>query len=572
MSDEPAALALSLGRFRLVLGGDVGITAMEVVESGDMTRLDLNDLRGAVPRLEGLLSDSDDVEAIFVVAGEGSVAAEVLGEEVVVDFYGHGADAFEIQRSTSPVDPGVLKGVLVEAAFAAWRQRLADAADCLDELTGADAEVIGHLDLPGSPVLTELRAERRRNFRGGSAFRGRSDGGGTAVDRLVTELRAAVRFGAAGLLAASDDLLGDDVHSACVHGGWVDRLRLLIAAEEVCAIELCAAAGASLMNDPSSEPNPIAVEHLLAEYVSHREQSEDLAMLLGEVSERLPTIPSNPAKRLIRRKALHEIETVRQAVQAYSGVVTCVSSVRSGATTWDEAARALLELDLVAAADTNDGNDFGQRASQSATEAAAALGGLFAQQLPSAQTLVDDLARQHPGADAEGKVQTVKRQAIRKLSEASRRASDDSTIPEIVAELAMAIALLRGIAPQTETAFQELGLRILTRAERIANLHRQAGAAVPRAFAGFENFAKYVQPVVVEFVFNAMAGAKPGRPGAARDAYKAMRSKVWRARHNRGVAGAAAGGASAALMKAMDTAAPRLIVRYVDRSLPALKR
>ncbi len=59
----------------------------------------------------------------------------------------------------------------------------------------------------------------------------------------------------------------------------------------------------------------------------------------------------------------------------------------------------------------------------------------------------------------------VKRHAVRKLGNASRR---DDVEAETVAELAMAIALLRGIEPHTEAEFGEMGQRILAKAEKIA--------------------------------------------------------------------------------------------------------
>ena len=108
----------------------------------------------------------------------------------------------------------------------------------------------------------------------------------------------------------------------------------------------------------------------------------------------------------------------------------------------------------------------------------------------------------------------------------------------------MAIALLRGIEPHTESEYEEMGRRILAKVTKIANFQTQAGARLPLAFAGLERFARYVQPVVAEFVFHKMGGVKPGQAGAARNVYKAMRSRVWRARHDRGVAASAAGGAS----------------------------
>lgn len=563
MPDEPAAVAIHLGRFRLVLGSDTGITAMEVVVDGDQTRLDSSALFGTARHLQMVQDGPASVEAIFVIADSNGVAADPSIEDVTVS--SHGLDDSDLACRVREVEPDVLKCVLVEAAFAAWRQRLADAADSLDELTRAEAEVVGQLDVPGRPLLTELRAERRRNLNLGKIVQ--VPDYESVVDRLVEDLRAAVRYGAAGLAAASDEIVGDSVHLACDRGGWVERLRLLIAAEEVRATELLCVVGGRLLDDSLHAATSVDANQLLAEYVAHRRQSEDLATLLDDACRRLPATPSNPAKRLIKRKEQEKVGRVRKTAEAYSAAVMDSGSPGGDGTTWDEAANALFELDAAAGSDIG----FDPPPSQSTEEAAAALGDLFAQKLPLARTLVEDLARQHPGVDYEGRVQIVKRQVVQKLVQASHSDNDGPSVAETVAELAMAIALLRGIEPHTESEFHALGLRILARAERIAALHRQAGAAVPHALAGFEWFARYVQPVVVEFVFHTMAGAKPERPGAARDAYKFLRSRVWRARHDRGVAGAAAGGASAALLKAMDTAAPRLIVQYVDRSLPAPK-
>ena len=57
----------------------------------------------------------------------------------------------------------------------------------------------------------------------------------------------------------------------------------------------------------------------------------------------------------------------------------------------------------------SDDSRFDHQTSQSVEDAAAALGELFAQQLPAAQALIDDLARQHPGADAEGRFKWLRR-------------------------------------------------------------------------------------------------------------------------------------------------------------------
>ena len=545
---------------------------MEVVTAEDQTRLDVGELRGTTHQLDAH-GGSRYPEAVFIVDKNDDERRGEMAGEVEVDTYG--SDDGSVKIALRELHPYIRKGILAEAAFAAWQQRLADAADSLNQLTSEDAKIVGPLDVPGRPLITELRADRRRASRSAAVLLGPIGAIEACVDDLIADLRASVRFGAAGFAEAADVHLGEAVQSASDYGGWVDRLRLLIAAEEICAIELLASTERALASDGADDSDSDIVDQLLAKYWSQRQQAEELAALLDDVVDRLPTAPVNPAKRFVRRKALRDVQVLSATAAAYSGVVSPASSPKPDATSWDEAARTLVKLDVVTAAAESRGGGarFDERAAQSIEDAAGWLGELFAQQLQAARTLVDDLARQHPGVDTEGRVQMVKRQTIRKLAR-----GHDETIPnsesveETVAVLAMAIALLRGIEPHTESEYEEMGRRILAKVTKIAYFQTQAGARLPLAFAGLERFARYVQPAVAEFVFHKMSGVKPGQAGAARNAYKGMRSRVWRARHDRGVAEAAAGGASAALLKAIDAGAPRLIVRYVDRSLPAPKR
>jgi hypothetical protein len=573
MSDE-AAVALRCGRLQLVLGSEIGITAMEVVTTGDQTHLDLNDLRGTAHQLVAH-GASAWPEALFIVDSDAPESPEVLKGEVTIDTYG--ANDVPATARIRELGPNVWMGILVEAAFAAWRQRLSDAADALSQLTSAEARIVGPLDIPGRPVLTELRAERRRALHSGVALVRPNSNVETTVDEVIVDLRAAVRFRAAGFAEATNGLLGEAIQPARGHGGLCDRLRLLLAAEEICAIELLASAGNRLASVGADDSGSDIFSELLAQYVFERQQAEELAVLLDDVVGRLPPARDRLAKRLVRRKTHRDALTLRETAEAYSGVLmNAARSRESGATTWDEAAHALGEMDLVTAAASAESMahdpSFDSQAAQSVDDAAELLGELFAQQLPVARALVNDLTRQHPGFDNGRLVQIVKRQTVQKLAGQSRRYDSTQPVQETVAVLAMAIALLRGIEPHTEAEFQEMGRRILASAHRIANFRAQAGTALPAVFAGFGRFARRVQPAVVEFVFHAMAGAKPGGTGPARDLYKKLRSKVWRARYDRKVFHAAAGGASKALLKAIDAGAPRLIVRYVDRSLPAPNR
>jgi hypothetical protein len=345
----------------------------------------------------------------------------------------------------------------------------------------------------------------------------------------------------------------------------------LIAAEEILAIELLTAAGSQLVTTTAENSHPEYFDELLAKYQSERQQAEELIALLREVIGRLPTAPRNLAKRLVRRKPMRDAQMLRETVEAYSTVFSAAGTPNRQAISWDDAVQAVNAIDS-GTDDEGHSPQFGEQSTHSIDDAAEALGPLFAEQLSSARALLDDLARQHPEVSADGLIRIVKRLAVSDLATAPRPTELEQSVQETVAKLVMCIGLLRGFQPHTTAEFNQLGPRILEKADKIANLHAQAGTALPVAVAGLSRFAQQVQPLVAEYVFHKMGGMKPPKPGVARDAYKTMRSRVWRARHDKGVTAAAAGGASNVLLKAIDAGAPRLIVRYVDRSLPAPTR
>lgn len=567
MSDDASAVSLRFGHLEVVFGTEVGISAFQMTASGDQTAVDPTDLRGTAHRLNEIapLLDYTATDIVFIVDGDSDV--EIAATTPAATLRKFGPDDATITVAVEKSDDDARKGLLAEAAYAARRQRLADAADVVAPLTTEDAEIIGRLDLPGRPLLTELRADRRRAFKSHSFLTQSIGESECAIANIVTDLRAAVRFGAAGLAETTDERLDDAIQLACAQGGWLDRVRVLIAAEEVSAIERLALIGSRLTTNSSE-----GFDQLLAEYEAQRRLTVDLAALFTEVLDRIPSTPTNPVVRLFKGKELRGVQQVRETLTAYSTIVTILAASDRDLTTWDDAAKSLMALDRVADDDTGASHQSDVPSPPSADEAAAALGELFAAQLPAARAMIDDLVRQHPDVDAEGRVQIVKRQAVRKLSAGARYADSAPPLQEVVAELAMCIALLRGFEPRTHAEFDELGRRILSRADKIANLQAQAGSALPLAVAGLGRLVQVIQPLLVEAAFRQLGGFKPTNPGAARDAYKTMRSKVWRARHDRGVAAAAAGGGANALLKAVDTAAPRLIVRYVDQSLRAPKK
>lgn len=562
MSEEAIAVGFRYGRLALVLGNELGITAAEIVAAGDQTRLDLDDLPGTRSRVGKINDASVYEEALLTFASETNPPGDDLDGEVEV---------FAMEGAAVPNVVGRLntwerKAIIAEAVLVAWRQRLSDAADSLDPLTNADAELVGRLNITGKPLITELRAARRRPTSTRATVVTLTDDLKTDVDDLVADLRAAVRFGAAGLADATDDLLPDSIGLACEAGGWVDRLGLLIAAEEVCAWELLALCNVEMLRGGSTSSSPGGFDPLLARYAVERDAAKELSALLDEIVPRLPCSPKNPVTRLLRRRNADGVRKLIQTTDAYSSVTRTLSPPLSPSGTWAAATHSLVAIER--AADGPDSQPEGQ-STRSFDEAAELLGDLFAARLPAARALVDAAKRQHPGVQAEGLIQIIKRQAVKKLSADAPLAANQQRIPEVVAELAMAIAILREFALNTDAELQELGRRLLARADRISKLQAQAGNAIPVAANGFRVFAQQIQPLVAEYLFRQMGPMKPSQPGAARNAYKAARSKVWRTRHDRDIAHAAAGGAAEALRRAIDAGAPRMIVRYVDRSLRA---
>lgn len=564
MPDEARAVGLRSGRIQLILGDEVGVTAAEIIATGDHTKLALVDIPGIRHHLNTIGCLPKLPEALLIVDSHDGIPADEFAEDV--GFCGLEGTATPPEMHL--FDTQLRKGMLAEAALAAWIQRLSDAADSLDPLTTIDAELVGRLAIPGRPLITELRADRRRS--GNTTTHG-ADSTATSrvvLDDLVADLHAAVRYGAAGLADATGELAAKSIELACEQGGWVDRLKLLIAAEEIRAIELAARSSSELLRPDGTAASQDHFDELLAKYLDQRRQAEDLSSLFNEVVTRLPSAPRNPGTRLLRRRAIDDVSKLRQTLDAYSSVVRTPSSPDSPTTTWAATTQTLIALERANADGADPDNQPEDQSTRSMDEAAVLLGELFADRLPAARVLVDATARQHPGVNAEGHIQIIKRQAMRRLSVESRYVASQP-IPEVVAELAMAIALLRGFELGTDAEFQKLGLRMITRADKIAQAQAQAGRAIPLVANGFSFFAEHIQPVVTEYVFNRLGALKPSRPGAARNAYKSARSKVWRARHDRDIANAAAGGAADALQRAIDAGAPRLIVRYVDRSLRA---
>ncbi|MGV9862621.1 hypothetical protein [Rhodococcus koreensis] len=576
------AAAIMRGRLQLVLGNEISVTAYEVSTGGDRIRLAAADLLVATR----ILMDTGiepDLEALVVIADDPAVTVPPgVHDEVTVEILGVPDGPLAVLRT---LDPSARVAMLAEAAASAWRQRLSDAADTAGQLTSTDAEVLGPIPIPGAPLLTELRAERRRLLLKEAAGRAPSEAGpqvSAVLDDVIADLRAAVRFGAAGLIETADDQVAKGLASAVADGSWVQRLRLLLAAQEIAAIDLVRTSRTGSREETGADDSTPA-EQILDQLDRERNATEDLTSILRELLDRLPAEPARRAQRLTRRKLREDARSVRTVADAYLSVTRSSAPAADESITWDGALAALGQLDDASAHGravvalsvplASDQADDEAGGAASIEEIASLLGEIFARQLPESRKQIDELGRRHPGEDASALIARVKRQAVADLGKPV--AGDDSPpVLETVAVLAMSIALLRGVEPHSEAEFAEVGRGILDRAQGIADMHNRAGQAIPLAVAGFEKVARQLQPVIMEALFRAMAMAMaaPNGAGAARDLYKNARSVVWRARYKRGFAAVAAVGAGHALQQALGSGAARLLVREVDRALAAPKR
>ncbi len=570
MSTEHGAVSLHNGPLRLALGDEEAITAMELVASGDTTRLDATEISALSPILE---SATEATDALFIL----DVAQAGSGLQAATKIDVHGRPASELDSSLDSVDETQRRLLLIGAALSAWRQRLSDAADVMPQLTSDEAAAFGSVDMSGQPLLTGLRAEQRRLLRAQlsreDAILGDQSEIGSAMKHTIDELFASLRFDIAEACQADEDDLEKVVKSSLDRGYWADGLRLLTAAQEIQALQCILTLNMPV--DDSAEDDPgTRIEQAYAEYSTQRRKAADIGHLVGDLVDRLPDAPSNPLVRLRNRSYVRDVKRLRELCVAYVSVTTA-TVVDSGhaPATWHQALDQLIELDAIADAPEpgpsgrTSSNQPNGSTTMDADQVGALLGAIFANQLTPAKVLVAELRRQHPGVEDARLIPIIKRHFTIQLKADLNGEDPAKTVVTTVARLAMCIATVRGIVPHTESDFHAMGEDILLGATKISNAYSKAGIAQSAAFAGLAGFTKYVQPVVVELVFNWMAIAKPNQAGPARDAYKKARSKVWRARHNKQVGEAAAAGMSGAMRKGMDAGAPRLIVRQVDRAL-----
>lgn len=563
----------------LVLGTEQDVTATEVTTQGKVVRLGPGALRATEALLQSRGVPVNDLEKLVVIDSDADPehSADINAAH---EYQGDTDD--QLSAILAALSSSARTAILAEAAAAAWQQQLADAADIERRLTRAESAEVGRINVVGSPSLLELLAERRRALSvDGAPSLARNEHSAetdiqTSMALLITELREKVRFGAVGLADSTEDDVVGALAAAVGEKNWSTSVRLLHVAEEISAIELLLGARSNVQENNEDTQEAYAVR-ILALVAEHRRETETLIVAINAALARVPE-PTNPMRRLTQRGAVKNGQQLIDAVAPFTLVtakdVVAPDLPRSSP---DEVSNLIRELDETVA-DMPAGKELalsetgwgerGQTSSLPIEEAAAALGELFEAQLANAQHQIEELRQRHPGENAEVLVAQLKRRAITELSRDRTDGEDGGTpLLDTVATLTMAIAVLRGIELRSRLDYQQLGTKILSQSGLISKIRVRARQATPIVVSGFERYVRDIQPLVIETIFHSFSAAKPSKPGAARDAYKTLRSQVWRARHNRNVGAGAARTASHALLRALDSGSARLLVRNVDRAL-----
>ncbi|BAC18021.1 hypothetical protein HMPREF0290_1252 [Corynebacterium efficiens YS-314] len=418
------------GPITVAIGGEAAITRWEILGHMTAGRLSVDSVAHGLTLL-GLNGDfaDDAVVSVFIDDAEDPLVFAHIEPEIPAR-----------------------RVLIAEAMAAVWNNRIQDIADTSAPLYQDAVEDLGRLEIPGSPHLNELLAQRRRST---TTDRVEIE----ALSHLVHELRQAVVFGAAGFLAADPAELKDTTRKALAPDGWIHRLSLLVAAEECLAGALLA--GIRTTDDPEAMAAGLAADCTFM--LGNRAADLELCGVLSEVVDVLEDPALRPSHRVIRMVARPTQRMLDGAVHIIQPFVNLrgpgrgrdgwlPSELTAGERGGDAAARAadegqILDAELV--------EDFRPE------ELATAFGELFEEMLPEAEAYVKKLRNDHP----DDSVDQRKNRAERRFMDLAARKTADTNLgylelDEAVALHAMTLALLREV-PVDDTGKRERQARQL---------------------------------------------------------------------------------------------------------------
>lgn len=406
------------GPITVAIGGEAAITRWEILGHMTAGRLSVDSVAHGLTLL-GLRDDfaDDAVVSVFVDDAEdplvfANVAPEIPARRVLI----------------------------AEAMAAVWNNRIQDIADASAPLYQEAVEDLGRLEIPGSPYLNELLAQRRR-----TAITDRTEV--EALNQLIHELRQAVVFGAAGFLAADPAELKDTTRKALAPDGWIHRVSLLVAAEECLAGALLA--GIRSTGDPEAVAGGLAADCTFM--LGNRAADLDLCEVLADVVTVLedPALrPSHRVTRMVTRSTQRMLEGAVHIIQPFVNLRGPGSDrdgwlppeLMPGERSRDPRNSAAAAADEGQIFDAELVEDFRPE------ELATAFGELFEEMLPDAEAYVKKLRNDYPDDSASQR----KNRAERRFMDLATGKTADTNLgylelDEAVALHAMTLALLREV-------------------------------------------------------------------------------------------------------------------------------
>lgn len=560
-------LSVSDGNFRLVIGQDLEVSAEEIAAAGRTIRFRPGEL-AALNRVIGdpELPDADDgAHTLLVISDElFPEDGETLGVSP------GGGQLGGLLRSASEEELAV---ILTEAVARAWFRRLSLAGTGPLTWTRGDSEAIGRLGMQGRPLLSEYLAERRRAVRSGgynphnpAVIAADEESAREVLCSLLEESGSRVQFGAAELAVASDAELRTIVRAATSEGGWLESLRLAVAAEEALAADLLLETLATM------DHRLVPLERwtrLRAGIVTRVLACRGRVPIFEEVVDRLERVPEPMWEQIFRRGRARSARYVDEDVTAYLAAFTEMNQeeMPDSAT----ARRLLQDLDsgddvMEAALIRFSGPDDGEEV-PSFQDLADALGEEFARRLPVVEERLRELRETHPEEDTESLTRKWRKNTLAELN--SLKADDHDSresASEIVIDYVLVRSLLAGVSTSLSTDLAKLGDLLLRAANWSYRVRETAGPVAETAV----NFAvgqvwPMVQVALVELLGNKLAGHKPSGRGLPRQAFNFVLSKARIDRLDSKVQDAAGPWAEGAARVAVDRSSNWLLLLAIDR-------
>lgn len=300
MTDSRMASVRARG-FTAVVGDESALTKLHVPTDVAVTPLELAD----VPATRQFLASRGIDTAKLAALSLNSDAVDMAAYGLV------GSPSCSLLHAGDRLTDDLQQAIVVEAAAAAWRLRLADASTSLASIIPADrAPIRKPLIVNGRGLLT-LLAERRCALTtlGGNAHGIEDTVSASRTIELASKIQNQITNGARTLGSFSDDRPMNDAKSALANEGWVRLIPMLVAANEIIAIELQLAAAESIRRSQRPALSAATLDTAFENFTRSRSMVDDL---LAELEKALNSSRQSAKYRFriqpkYRHRSLHDV-------------------------------------------------------------------------------------------------------------------------------------------------------------------------------------------------------------------------------------------------------------------------